>query len=45
MINNIGKQLDDDAEMWCPNPSSSLWMKTGFQRFERKLQWRIIREQ
>ncbi|KAF8544586.1 hypothetical protein BDD12DRAFT_872549 [Trichophaea hybrida] len=38
MIDNIGEKSDDDAEMQHPNPRSFLTTKTGFQKFERKLQ-------
>ena len=42
MINDIGEELEDDGEMRRPNPSSSLMTKTGLQKFELKLQKRII---
>jgi len=45
MIDNIGEESDDDGEMRRPNPRSFPTTKTGFQKFERKLQKRIIRQQ
>jgi hypothetical protein len=45
MIDDIGEGSDDDGETWCPNPRSFLTTKTGFQKFERKLQKRIFRQQ
>jgi len=45
MINDIGEESDDDGEMRRPNPRSFPTMKTGFQKFELKLQKRIIRQQ
>jgi len=45
MIDDIGEESDDDGEMWCPNPRSFPTTKTGFQKFERKLQKRITRQQ
>ena len=45
MIDHIGEELDDDGETRCPNPRSFPMMKTGFQKFEQKLQKRIIRQQ
>jgi len=45
MIDDIGEELDDDAEMWCPNPRLFPTTKTGFQKLERKLQNVIVRQQ
>jgi len=45
MIDDIGEESDDDGETRCPNPRSFLTTKTGFQKFEWKLQKRIIRQQ
>jgi len=45
MIDDIGEESDDDREMRRPNPRSFPTTKTGFQKFERKLQKRIIRQQ
>jgi len=45
MIENIGEELDDDGETWRPYPNSFPRTKTGFQKFQRKLQKRIIGQQ
>jgi len=45
MIDNIGEESDDDGETQRPNPRSFPTTKTGFQKLERKLQMRIIRQQ
>jgi len=45
MIDDIGEQSADDGGTWRPNPRSFPTTKTGFQKFERKLQKRIIRQQ
>jgi len=45
MIDDIRNELDDDAETWCPNPSIFLRTKSGFQKFERMLQRRFVRQQ
>ena len=45
MIDDIREESDDDGETWRPNPSSFLTTKTGFQKFEWKIQKRIIRRQ
>ena len=45
MIDDIGEESDDDGETRRPNPRSFPTTKTGFQKFERKLQKRIIRQQ
>jgi hypothetical protein len=45
MINNIGQELDDDHETRHPYPRTFLTIDSGFQRFERKLQRRIISQQ
>ena len=45
MIDDIGEESDDDGVTRCPNPRSFPTMKTGFQKFQRKLQTRIIRQQ
>jgi len=42
MINDIGEELEDDGETRRPNPCSSLMTKTALQKFELKLQKRII---
>jgi len=44
MIDDIGEE-SDDGETRCPNPRSISTTKTGFQKFERKLQKRFIRQQ
>jgi len=44
LIDHIVEESQDDGETRRPNPSSSLTTKTGFQKFERKLQKRIIRQ-
>jgi len=41
-IDDIRAESDDDRATWRPNPTSFLKMKTGFQKFERNLQNRII---
>jgi len=45
MIDDIGEESDDDGETWRPNPRSFPTTKTGFQKFERKMHKRIIRQQ
>jgi hypothetical protein len=45
MIDDIGEELHDDGSMRRPNPRSFPTTKTGFQKCERKLQKRIIRQQ
>jgi len=45
MIDDIGEELDDDDETRRANPRSFPTTKTGFQKLERKLQKRIIRQQ
>jgi hypothetical protein len=45
MIDDIGEESDDDRETRRPNPRSFPTTKTGFQKFELKLQKRIIRQQ
>jgi len=45
MIDKIGEESDDDGETRHPNPRSFPTTKTGFQKFERKLQNRIVRQQ
>jgi hypothetical protein len=45
MIDDIGEESDDDGETRRPNPRSFPTTKTGFEKFERKLQKRIIRQQ
>jgi len=45
MIDNIGEESDDGGETRCPNPTNFPTMKTGFQKFERNLQKRIMRQQ
>jgi len=45
MIDDIGEELDDVGETRHPNPRSFPTMKSGFQKFERKLQKRIIGQQ
>ena len=42
MINHIGDESDDYSQMWHPHPTWFPPMKTGFQKFEWKLQNRII---
>jgi len=44
MINDIGEESNDDGETRCPNPRRFLTTKTGFQKFEGKIQRRIIRQ-
>jgi len=43
MIDDIREESDDDGETWRPNPRSFLTTKTGFQKFEQKLQKMITR--
>ena len=43
MIDVIGEESDDDGETRRPNPRSLPTTKTGFEKFERKVQKRIIR--
>ena len=45
MIDDIGAESDDDGGTCRPNPKSFLMVKTGFQKFEGKLQTRTIRQQ
>jgi len=45
MIEDIGKELDDNGATQRQNPRSFLTIKTGFQMFAWKLQKRIIRQQ
>jgi hypothetical protein len=45
MIDNIREELDDDGVTLHLNPRSFPMTKTGFQKFERKLQKSIIRQQ
>jgi len=45
MIDDIGEEWDDDGETWRPNSRSFPMTKTGFQKFEQKLQTRIIRQE
>jgi hypothetical protein len=45
MIDNIGEESDDDGPMRRPYPRGLPMTTTGFQKFERKLQKRIIRQQ
>lgn len=45
IINDIGEVLDDDGQTRCPHPRNFQTTKTGFQKFKRKLQIRIIRHQ
>ena len=45
IIDDIGEESDDDGEMRRPNPRSLPTTKTGCQKFEQKLQKRIIRQQ
>jgi len=40
MIDHITVELDDYAEMQCPNPRISLTKITGFQQFDRKVERR-----
>jgi len=39
---DIGEELDDDAETQLPIPRKFPTTKTGFEKFELKLQWKII---
>ena len=45
MMDDIGEESSDDGETWLPNPRSFPTTNTGFQKFERNLQNRIIRPQ
>jgi len=45
MINDIWEESDDDAEMRRPSASSFPTSKKGFQKWEWKLQNKIIRQQ
>jgi len=45
MIDDIGEELDDEGETRHQNPRSFPTTKTGSQKFERKLQQMIIRQQ
>jgi hypothetical protein len=45
MMDYIREESDDDGEMRRPNPRSFLTTKSGFHKFERNLQERIIRQQ
>jgi len=45
MIDDIGQDSVDAGETQCPQPVSFPMTKTGFQKFERKLQKRIITRQ
>jgi len=45
IIENIREKLDHDGEMWRPNLRIFHTTKTGFQKFEQKLQKKIIRRQ
>jgi len=45
MIDDIGEESDDDGETWRPNARSFPTTKTGFEKFEWKLEKRIIRQQ
>jgi len=45
MIDDIREESDDDGERQRPNPRSFPTTKTGFQKFEKKLPKRIIRQQ
>ena len=42
MIDDIGEESDDDAEMQRPNPRRLPRAKTGFQKYDQKLKRRII---
>jgi len=44
MIHNTGEESDDDVETRCPNPTSFPMTKTGFQKYESKLQKTIFRQ-
>ena len=44
IIDKIGEESDDDGETRRPNPRSFPTKKSGFQKFEPKLQKRIIRQ-
>jgi len=41
---STGEESDDDGKTRRPNPRSSLMTKTGFWKFEWKLQMQIIRQ-
>jgi len=45
MIDDIREESDNDGDTRRRNPRSFPTMKTGFKKFERKLQKRIIRQQ
>jgi hypothetical protein len=45
MIDDTGEQSDEAGDTWRKNPQSFQTTKTGFQKFERKLQKSIIRPQ
>jgi len=45
MSEDIRHQLDSDAETLCPNSRTFLTTKTGFPKFKRNLQRRVIRQQ
>ena len=45
MIYFIGEESDDDGETQPPNARSFPMTKKGFQKFDRKVQKRIIRQQ
>jgi len=45
MIDDTGEESDDNGVMQRPAPRSFPTSKTGFQKFEQKLQKRIIRQQ
>jgi hypothetical protein len=44
MINDIGEEWDDNGETQPPNRRSFQTTKTGFKKFEGKLEKRIIRQ-
>jgi len=43
MIEDMGEEVDDDDEMWRLNARSFTMTKTRYQKFQRKLQNRIVR--
>ena len=45
MLDNIWEESDDDSETWRPYPRSVPMMNRDFQKFEPKLQKRILRQQ
>jgi hypothetical protein len=45
MIDDVGEESDDDGKTRGPNPRNFPTMKSGFLKFEQKLQKRIIRQQ